>query len=38
VAGDAFGNPDCIRLSYATDESIIKKAISQINESLKKLL
>lgn len=37
VAGDAFGNPNCIRLSYATDESVIKEAITRINKSLEKL-
>jgi aspartate aminotransferase len=25
VTGDAFGNPDCIRFSYATSDEILKK-------------
>ncbi len=37
VAGDAFGNPNCIRLSYATEEKTIKEAILRISKSLKKL-
>lgn len=35
VTGDAFGNPNCIRLSYATSEDILTKAINNIKESLK---
>ena len=34
VTGDAFGNPDCIRLSYATSEDILKEAIRRIKEVL----
>ncbi len=37
VAGDAFGNPNCIRLSYATEEKTIKEAILRISKSLEKL-
>ena len=37
VAGDAFGNPNCIRLSYATEEKTIKEAINRITKALEKL-
>mgnify|MGYP001198767569 CR=1 FL=1 len=37
VAGDSFGAPDYIRFSYATSESTIKKAMSLVNNTLKKL-
>ena len=38
VAGDSFGAPNHIRLSYATSEETIIKAISLINKSLLKLI
>lgn len=34
VTGDAFGDPDCIRISYAAAEEDIKKAMKQIKEAL----
>lgn len=34
VTGDAFGNPNCIRLSYAASESDIETAIDRIKKSL----
>ncbi len=34
VTGDAFGNPDCLRLSYAASESEIKEAIKRIKQVL----
>ncbi len=34
VTGDAFGNPNCIRFSYATSEEILTEAIRRIKESL----
>ncbi|MCK5402290.1 MAG: pyridoxal phosphate-dependent aminotransferase [Flavobacteriaceae bacterium] len=34
VAGDAFGNPDCIRISYAASQDQIIEAIKRIKESL----
>lgn len=34
VTGDAFGNPDCIRFSYATDEDTLKEALRRIKEAL----
>lgn len=35
VTGEAFGNPDCIRISYAASEAQIKEAIKRIAEVLK---
>lgn len=37
VGGDAFGAPGCIRLSYATSDLNIEKAVSRIKEALAKL-
>lgn len=37
VTGDAFGDSNCIRISYATDESTLKEAMSRIDKALKKL-
>ncbi len=34
VTGDAFGNPNCIRLSYATSEDQLKEALRRIKEAL----
>lgn len=34
VTGEAFGNPDCIRISYAASEEQIKEAIKRIAEVL----
>ncbi len=34
VTGDAFGAPDCIRISYAASEENIRTAISRIKEAL----
>jgi aspartate aminotransferase len=34
VTGDAFGNPNCIRLSYATSEEVLREAIKRIKEAL----
>ena len=34
VSGNAFGTPECIRLSYATSEENIMKAMQRINEAL----
>lgn len=34
VTGDAFGNPDCIRFSYATSEELLKEALRRIKEVL----
>jgi len=37
VAGGAFGNDDCIRLSYATSEDKLREAARRIKEALAKL-
>jgi aspartate aminotransferase len=34
VTGDAFGNPSCIRFSYATSEDILTEALRRIKEAL----
>lgn len=34
VTGDAFGNPNCIRISYATSEDLLTEAIKRIKEAL----
>lgn len=34
VTGEAFGNPNCIRLSYATSEELLKEAIKRIKTVL----
>ena len=37
VSGDAFGDDDCIRLSYAASEENLKEALRRVKESLAKL-
>ena len=37
VGGDAFGDPECFRMSYATSDDNIKEAMSRIKEALGKL-
>jgi len=37
VTGEAFGDPNCIRLSYAASEEQLRKAIKQLKEALLKL-
>lgn len=37
VTGEAFGDPNCIRLSYAASEKNLKEAISRIKVALGKL-
>jgi aspartate aminotransferase len=32
VAGDAFGDPDCFRMSYATSDDNIREALRRIKE------
>ncbi|WP_055446788.1 pyridoxal phosphate-dependent aminotransferase [Lacinutrix mariniflava] len=34
VTGDAFGNPDCIRISYAASQEQIKEAVERIKAAL----
>lgn len=36
VTGDAFGNPDCIRISYAASEDQIKEALKRIKKAVSK--
>ncbi len=37
VTGDAFGAPECVRLSFAASEEDLKEAIHRIKETLSKL-
>lgn len=37
VAGDAFGDPDCFRMSYATSDDNIREAMRRIKETLTKV-
>jgi len=37
VTGEAFGSPECLRLSYATSEAQMAEAISRIKASVEKL-
>jgi aspartate aminotransferase len=37
VGGDAFGAPDCIRISYANSDDLLVEAVKRIKEALKLL-
>jgi aspartate aminotransferase len=37
VTGEAFGNADCIRMSYAASESELREAVSRIKDALANL-
>ena len=37
VGGDAFGDPDCFRMSYATSDDNIREAVRRIKTVLAKL-
>jgi aspartate aminotransferase len=37
VGGDAFGDPDCFRMSYATSDDNIREAMRRIGEALNSL-
>ena len=37
VPGSAFGNPNCIRISYATSENMLIEAMGRIRKALEKL-
>jgi aspartate aminotransferase len=37
VGGDAFGAPDCLRISYATSDDLLTEAVRRIKEALKRL-
>ncbi len=34
VTGDAFGNPECLRFSYATSKEDLKEALKRVKEAL----
>jgi len=38
VPGDAFGNPGCIRISYATSKKLLITAIARISDALAELV
>jgi aspartate aminotransferase len=37
VTGEAFGDPNCIRISYAASEEVLTEAMKRIKEALEKL-
>ena len=37
VGGDAFGSPECFRMSYATSDDNIRKAMTRIKEAVSRL-
>ncbi|HPI85083.1 MAG: pyridoxal phosphate-dependent aminotransferase [Bacteroidales bacterium] len=37
VPGDAFGNPDCIRISYATSMELLTEAVERMKKALSEL-
>jgi aspartate aminotransferase len=37
VGGDAFGSPECIRISYATSDDLLVEAVKRIKGALEKL-
>ncbi|MCD8296728.1 MAG: aspartate aminotransferase, partial [Prevotella sp.] len=37
VGGDAFGDPDCFRMSYATSDDNIREAMRRIKVTLEQL-
>ncbi len=37
VPGDAFGAPDCIRISYAASMADLEKAMERLSTALKKV-
>ncbi len=37
VGGDAFGDPECFRMSYATSDENIREAMKRIKEAVEKL-
>lgn len=38
VTGEAFGDPNCIRISYATSEEVLTEAMKRIKTALEKLI
>jgi len=37
VSGDAFGDDNCIRFSYATSEALLIESVKRVKEALAKL-
>jgi len=37
VSGDAFGSPECLRISYAASDSDLKEAVKRMKSALEKL-
>jgi len=37
VSGEAFGNPNCVRISYATSQEVLLEATHRIQKAIKKL-
>jgi len=37
VGGDAFGSPECLRISYATSDDLLVEAVKRIKGALEKL-
>jgi aspartate aminotransferase len=37
VSGDAFGSPECLRISYAASDSDLKEAVKRMKAALEKL-
>jgi len=37
VGGDAFGAPDCIRISYANSDDLLVEAVKRIKSALEQL-
>lgn len=37
VGGEAFGDPNCLRISYAASEKVLKEAVDRIKVALEKL-
>jgi len=38
VGGDAFGAPECLRISYATSDDLLVEAVKRIKRALEKLI
>jgi len=38
VPGGAFGDPDCIRISYATSEDLLTEAVKRLKKALEELM
>jgi aspartate aminotransferase len=34
VTGEAFGDPNCIRISYATSDEVLREAMSRLKNGL----